>query len=125
MKYSLEIIQKSDGESSTVAVDANGEKYDDVLILHYIFDSAEYSLEISDNEMAQNRFGAIKLSMRFIEGRTTAARFDDGVNGGEFPIFTKKLEVQFDGTDCNVSCEFSYGEGGESINLTVSARVLQ
>ena len=125
MKYSLEIIQKSNGESSTVAVDANGELYDNVLILHYIFDSAEYSLEISDCEMAQNRFGAIRLSMRFTEGRTTVARFDDGTNGGEFPVFTRKLEIRFDGADCKVDCDFSYGEGGETINLSVSASVLQ
>ncbi len=125
MKYSLEITQKSDGESSTVAVDASGEVYGDVLILHYIFDSAEYSLEISDSEMAQNRFGAIKLSMRFIEGRTTAARFDDGVNGGEFPIFTRKLEVHFDGADCKAECEFSYGEDGDVVNLSVAASVFQ
>ena len=125
MKYSLEITQKSDGESSTVAVDASGEVYGDVLILHYIFDSAEYSLEISDNEMAQNRFGAIKLSMRFIEGRTTAASFDDGVNGGGFPIFTRKLQVQFAGADCKVECEFSYGEDGDAVNLSVKASVFQ
>ena len=125
MKYSLEITQKSDGESSTVAVDASGELYDGVLVLHYIFDSAEYSLEISDCEMAQLRYGAIKLSMRFIEGRTTAARFDDGVNGGEFPIFTRKLEIKFDGADCKVNCEFSYGEDGDVTEITVDARVLQ
>lgn len=125
MKYSLEIIQKSDGESSTVAVDANGEIYDDVLILHYIFDSAEYSLEISDSQMAQNRFGAIRLSMRFTEGRTTVARFDDGTNGGEFPIYTRKLDIKFDGADCLVNCEFSYGECGETVNLSVNASVLQ
>ena len=125
MKYSLEIIQKSDGESSTVAVDASGEKYDDVLILHYIFDSAEYSLEISDSQMAQNRFGAIRLSMRFTEGRTTVARVDDGTNGGEFPIYTRKLDIKFDGADCRVDCEFSYGECGETVNLSVNASVLQ
>lgn len=125
MKYSLEIIQKSDGESSTVAVDASGEIYDNVLVLHYLFDSAEYSLEISDSEMAQLRYGAIKLSMRFTEGRTTVARFDDGTNGGEFPVFTRKLDIKFDGADCKVNCEFSYGEGGETINLSVNASVLQ
>lgn len=125
MKYSLEIIQKSDGESSTVAVDANGERYDDVLILHYIFDSAEYSLEIRDSQMAQNRFGAIRLSTRFTEGRTIAAHFDDGTNGGEFPVYTRKLDIKFDGADCRVNCEFSYGECGETVNLSVNASVLQ
>ena len=106
-------------------MDASGELYGNVLVLHYIFDSAEYSLEISDCEMAQKRFGAIKLSMHFIEGRTTAARFDDGTNGGEFPVFTRKLEIKFDGADCKARCEFSYGDDGEITEITVGARVLQ
>ncbi len=125
MKYGLEITQTSDGEKSTVAVDASGELYDGVLVLHYIFDGAEYSLEIGENEMAQLRLGAIRLSMRFIEGQTTAARFDDGTNGGEFPIFTRKLGIKFDGADCKAECEFSYGEGGDAVNLSVIASVLQ
>lgn len=125
MKYSLEITQQSDGETSTVAVDADGSVYGDVLVLHYIFDGAEYSLEIGENQMAQLRLGAIKLSMLFIEGRTTAARFDDGTNGGEFPVFTRKLEINSDGSDCKVRCEFSYGEGGEITLINVRASVLQ
>lgn len=125
MKYSLEITQKSDGESSTVAVDADGNLYDGVLALRYVFDGAEYSLEICEKEMSQSRYGAIKLSMRFIEGRTMAARFDDGTSGGEFPVFTRKLEIKFDGADCKVFCEFSYGEGGEITAITVGASARQ
>lgn len=125
MKYALLITQTADGESTVTAVDAEGKFYDGVLILHYIFDGAEYCLEIGGKEMSQLRTGAIKMFMRFSEGRTTVAQFGDGINGGEFPVFTRKLEVKFDGADCNVSCEFSYGEGGEAVNLSVSATVLQ
>ena len=125
MKYSLIITQGAEGENNTVAVDASGSIYGDVLVLHYIFDGAEYSLEIGEGQMAQLRYGAIKLSTRFIEGQTTVARFDDGTCGGEFSIFTKKLDIKFDGEDCRVDCEFSYGECGETINLSVSASVLQ
>lgn len=125
MKYSLVITQTVGDETSVTAVDADGKFYDGVLILHYIFDGAEYCLEIGGKEMSQLRTGAIKMFMRFTEGRTTVAQFGDGVNGGEFPIFTRKLEVKSDGADCNVSCEFSYGEGGEVTILSVSASVLQ
>lgn len=125
MKYSLLITQVAEGEKTVTAVDADGTIYDGVLILHYIFDGAEYCLEISGNEMSQLRTGAVKMFMRFSEGLTTVAQFGDGVNGGEFPIFTRKLEVKFDGADCNVSCEFSYGAYGEAIILSVSAYVLQ
>lgn len=125
MKYALLITQTADGESTVTAVDAEGKFYDGVLVLHYIFDGAEYCLEISDKEMSQLRTGAIKMFMRFSEGRTTVAQFGDGVNGGGFPVFTRNLEVKFDGADCNVSCGFSYGEGGEEVNLSVSATVLQ
>lgn len=125
MKYALLITQTADGESTVTAVDAEGKFYDGVLILHYIFDGAEYCLEIGGKEMSQLRTGAIKMFMHFSEGRTTVAQFGDGVNGGEFPVFTRKLEVKFDGADCNVSCEFSYGEDGGTVNLSVSATVLQ
>lgn len=125
MKYALLITQTADGESNTVAVDADGKFYGGVLDLHYIFDGAEYYLEIGNGEMAQIRNGAINMHMRFSEGRTTAADFSDGVNGGEFPIFTRRLEVKFDGEDCAVECEFSYGEGGEVTKLSVAANVLQ
>lgn len=125
MKYSLIITQGAEGENNTVAVDASGEMYGNILVLHYIFDGAEYSLEIGDGQMAQLRYGAIKLTTRFIEGKTTVAGFDDGTCGGEFSIFTRKLEIKFDGEDCLVNCEFSYGECGETINLSVSASVLQ
>ena len=125
MKYGLEITQTSDGEKSTVAVDAEGGLNGDVLVLRYTFDGAEYCLEIGDCEMAQTRRGEIGMSMRFIAGKTTAARFGDGGNGGEFPVHTNKLEVKFNGADCKAECEFTYGDGGEAVNLSVTATVLQ
>lgn len=125
MKYSLVITRTAGEDEAVTAVDAEGKFYDGVLILHYIFDGAEYCLEIGDKEMFQLRTGAIKMFIRFAEGRTTVAQFGDGVNGGEFPVFTRKLEVNFDGADCNVSCEFSYGEFGESVTLSVAASVMQ
>lgn len=125
MKYSLLITQVAEGEKTVTAVDADGTFYDGVLILHYIFDGAEYCLEIGGNEMSQLRTGAIRMFMRFSEGLTTVAQFGDGVNGGEFPVFTRKLEVRFDGADVKAECEFSYGECGEAITLSVSACVLQ
>ena len=125
MKYSLVITRTEGDDTSVTAVDAEGKFYDGVLVLHYIFDGAEYCLEIGDKEMSQLRTGAIKMFMRFAEGRTTVAQFGDGVNGGEFPVFTRKLEVNFDGSDVTAECEFSYGEFGESVTLSVAASVMQ
>lgn len=125
MKYSLEITQKSDGESSIVAVDADGALCGGTLILNYSYDGADYRLEICKSAMAQIRNGDVKLYMRFVEGQTTVARLFDGQNGGEFPVCTSKLQVAFDGADCKAYCEFSYGEGGEITEITVGARVLQ
>lgn len=125
MKYSLIITQKAEGEETVTAVDAEGIFEGGVLTLSYSYDGADYALEIGPSEMAQTRDGDIKLNTRFIEGRTTTARLSDGTSGGEFPVCTQKLQVQFDGADCKVSCEFSYGECGEKINLWVSASVLQ
>lgn len=125
MKYSLLITQIADGENSTVAVDADGTLNGGVLVLNYSYDGADYTLEIGRNAMAQSRDGDVKLTMQFTEGQITKARLSDGQSGGEFPVCTKKLEVNFDGTDCKVNCEFSYGACGETIKLSVSASVLQ
>ena len=125
MKYSLIITQIADGENAVTAVDADGIMDGGVLVLSYSYDGAEYRLEIGQSEMAQTRDGDVKLYMHFIEGQTTTARLYDGENGGEFPVCTKKLEVQFDGEDCKVECEFSYGACGEVTSLSVAASVLQ
>ncbi|MDE6691484.1 MAG: DUF1934 domain-containing protein [Clostridia bacterium] len=125
MKYSLIITQGTQGESNTVAVDAEGEFVGGKLILGYTFDGAEYKLEICENAMAQNRDGEVKLHMQFIDGKTTNAWLFEGQSGGAFPVCTKKLDVCFDGADCKVECEFSYGACGETVNLSVSASVLQ
>ena len=125
MKYSLIITQIADGENAVTAVDADGIFEGGVLVLTYSYDGADYTLEIAPSEMAQTREGDIKLNTHFLEGQTTTARLFDGQSGGEFPVCTKKLQVQFDGEDCKVECEFSYGECGETITLSVAASVLQ
>lgn len=125
MKYSLVITQTAEGESNTVAVDAEGVYENGTLVLNYQFDGAAYRLEIGQNAMSQTRGGDVNLSMFFAEGKTTAARLFDGTNGGEFPLYTHMLKVRSDGADCKAECEFSYGEGGEKIYLSVAASILQ
>ncbi len=125
MKYSLIITQIADGENAVTAVDAEGIMDGGVLTLSYSYDGAEYTLEIGPGEMAQTREGDVRLYTHFLEGQTTMARLYDGESGGEFPVCTLKLVVQFDGEDCKADCEFSCGEGGETVNLSVAASVLQ
>lgn len=125
MKYSLVITQTAEGETLVTAVDAEGEIIGGALVLNYSYDGAAYRLEIAQNAMAQTRDGEVKLYMFFAEGQTTEARLSDGVNVGEFPVRTKKLAVQFDGADCKAECEFSYGDGGDIISLSIVASILQ
>ncbi|MCM1545945.1 MAG: hypothetical protein NC033_02805 [Clostridiales bacterium] len=125
MKYSLLITQVAEGERTVTAADAEGDFIGGVLVLCYRYDGAEYKLEIAENAMAQSRDGDFNLSMKFIEGQTTAARLSDGQSGGEFPVCTQKLAVRFDGFDCRAECDFSYGACGEVIKLSVVASVLQ
>ena len=125
MKYSLVITQTAEGETTVTAVDAEGAVCDGTLVLKYLYDGAEYTLEVSPYAMAQTREGGVSLSMRFAQGQTTEARLSDGQTGGEFPVCTRRLDVQFDGADVKAECEFSYGACGEVVNLSVSASVLQ
>lgn len=125
MKYSLVITQTAEGETFVTAADADGTVNGGALVLNYFYDGAEYRLEISRSEMVQTREGDVRLYMRFRQGQTTAARLYEGRCGGEFPVSTRKLLVQFDGADCKASCEFSYGACGAVTSLSVVANVLQ
>ena len=125
MKYSLEIIQQSGGEKTTVQVPAEGEYKGGTLILSYDFDDAPYRLEISQNAVTQSRGGAFRLSMRFEAGKTTTARLSDGINGGEFPLETQNLKVVFDGSNVKAECVFSFGGGDGATVLTIEATLLQ
>lgn len=125
MRYSLVITQTAEGETTVTAVDAEGALCGGALVLKYSYDGAQYTLEISESAMAQTRDGDVKLYMKFAEGQTTAARLSDGSTCGEFPVFTRRLQVRFDGAEVKAGCLFSYGACGGEINLSVTATILQ
>lgn len=125
MKYSLEIVQQSEGERSVTAVDAEGEITGGALKLLYGFDGARYELYISENEMVQSRRGAVSLDMRFIAGKTCRAMLSDGNMSGGFEIYTEFLNVKFACGDVRAECGFRAPGQTDVTRITVSASVLQ
>ncbi|MCM1438378.1 MAG: DUF1934 domain-containing protein [Roseburia sp.] len=125
MKYSLEIIQKTDGAETVTRAVAEGKISGGALELCYPFDGAEYRLIIKSGEIYQLRTGGVRLEMRFAAGKKTKCFLADGGNCGAFEIITKKLSVNFSGANVFAECGFCYAGDGGLINLTVVANALQ
>ncbi len=124
MKYGLEINSVTCGETSAVAVDAEGAMEDGVLNLAYRFDGADYTLTIDGAGITHERKGGVNIFMRLTEGSRSFCRINDENGEGVMEIETSGIYVTFDGLSCKAECLYRYRGEEEEIRLTVFARAM-
>ncbi|MDE6373821.1 MAG: hypothetical protein K2L72_04905 [Clostridia bacterium] len=121
MKYGLEINNITYGETSAVAVDAEGELADGVLTLVYRFDEADYVLIISEKQITQERRGGVNIFMRVAEEGRSYCTLRDENGEGTMEIEAGGISVCFDGLSCKAECRYRFVGGEEETRLTVRA----
>lgn len=124
MKYGLEINNMTFGETSAVAVDAEGELADGVLTLVYRFDEADYVLIIGEKQITQERRGGVSIFMRIVEEGRSYCTVRDENGEGTLDIEAGGISVCFDGLSCKAECSYSYVGGEEEIHITVRATAI-
>lgn len=121
MEYFLTIEQTTPDGIERVTAEAVGTVTGDRANLSYVFDGAQYSLEVSAKAMRQKRAGEVGIDMEFIQGKRTECVLTHGGAGGSFYICTHRLAVRFFGGGFECECTFSDGCGANATGLKISA----
>ena len=125
MRYFLKIEdcdEEGNPTDTALPMIAEGEYSQGALVLHYLFDGAEYTLTVSENCVLHDRLGDTQMSLCFRLGELTCGVIKSGGMNGNLNIFTHELKIALSRNGCNVRLVFSDGaSGGEKVFKNITA----
>lgn len=125
MRYFLKIQdcdEKGNPTDKALPVIAEGNCAEGVLALDYVFDGAKYSLKVSEDCVWHDRYGEMRMSLKFRLGELTCGSLKSGALNGDFDIFTHELIISLTDEGCNVHLVFSDGtQSGDKVVKKITA----